>query len=103
MKRPPWSWSSAEPVEFRQKTINLASLAIQKRIFSAYARKWSCPEDIPISLKSSGRTAGLEKRNRISGRISLQGEIQLFFPSMKGKAKPSWSCGMRRLSRSAAF
>ena len=92
--------SSAEPVEFRQKTINLASLAIQKKDIFRIREEM----DIPISLKSSGRTAGLEKRNSGFPKESFPSRARSScFSSMKGKAKTVLSCGMRRLSRSAAF
>lgn len=53
--------SSNEPVEFRQKTINLASLAIQKKDIFRSVRKWSCRTVIPISLIFSGRHASWER------------------------------------------
>ena len=73
--------SSAEPVEFRQKTINLASLAIQKKDIFRIREEMELPGGYPNIFEIFWQNCRLgETEFRISeGKLSLQGEIQLFF------------------------
>ena len=73
--------SSNEPVEFRQKTINLASLAIQKKDIFRIREEMELPNGYPNIFDIFWQTCKLgETQFRLSeGKLSIQGEVQLFF------------------------
>ena len=73
--------SSNEPVEFRQKTINLASLAIQKKDIFRIREEMGLPNGYPNIFDIFWQTCKLgETQFRLSeGKLSIQGEVQLFF------------------------
>lgn len=95
--------SSNEPVEFRQKTINLASLAIQKKDIFRIREEMELPNGYPNIFDIFWQTCKLgETQFRLSeGKLSIQGEVQLF-SFMRERVKTVLSCGMKPRYLSAA-